>query len=409
MKTGFYYRRFHFFSQNILHTAHCTQQSQCTHAHPLLEAQNLAATAMTSLRLVSSNMLLIGATITAAVSLSTWLWVSTATRPICKRPSFLADDSDSDNHDGECPLPESLKRELEKERRRQAKIPLLAMKKPMYDNILMVDPQGTLLCTISKKKARWYVNKELGVWADLEETKLQLLFEPSHRSNERHKNSKNSEKGDVDEFFNKSIKENVCVVCGHDQYHMRHYVVPYTCRSLFPAKYKMHMAHDVVILCPDCHLDCKRMATHRMKYLEQTHRKDLATAIPTIVDRQLHKVKSCATALLRHRHKLPAEKIYDYENLLRNHFQLNLHEVLTKGILKKAAELETSQPNPVYVPASEVIVAAMCQDEAGIESFVKGWRMHFLETMEPQYLPKGWSVNSSVDCQSAECKFTTKC
>ena len=85
----------------------------------------------------------------------------------------------------------ALTRSIYKEQRRQENIPLLAMKKPMYDNIRMLDPQGTLLCTIGKKKANWYIKRKLAQWRDPEQqTTLQLLFEPSHRSNQSHRNSK---------------------------------------------------------------------------------------------------------------------------------------------------------------------------------------------------------------------------
>ena len=210
---------------------------------------------MSSRQPASNSLWLIGATATVTAAISfTVLWrASKRQKPSngsAPPPFGTGVDSDSEGDDYSS-LPESLKRDVEKERRRQAKIPLLAMKKPMYDNILMLDPQGTLLCTISKKKARWYVKKKLGAWKDTEETTLQLLFEPSHRSNQsRDKNTSDAEadadgcgddNDEEDAFFNKSIKENICVVCGDDKYHMRHYIVPYSCRSLFPKRYKMHV------------------------------------------------------------------------------------------------------------------------------------------------------------------------
>lgn len=349
----------------------------------------------------NSNLWLIGATSTVAVALSVVIWC----RVTIKHPSDDQHDDDSDqasySQSGEGSevvayhLPLHLQREVYKEQRRQEKIPLLAMKKPMYDNIRMLDPQGTLLCTISKKKAKWYVNKKLASWKDDQETTMQLLFEPSHRSNQ-------SNETDSDNFFNKSIKENICVVCGDDKYHMRHYIVPYSCRSLFPNKYKMHMAHDVVILCPDCHLECKKLATNRVKFLEKQSRRDLKTAIPHFTNRVLYKVKSCSLALLKWRNKLPPATIDEYEALVRSHFELTPEDDLSTSILQQASELETEIPNPDYVPAAEVIVDAFCRSDDDIESFVKGWRNHFVETMQPGFLPKGWSVDSSVECESAD-------
>ena len=209
---------------------------------------------MSSRQPAFSNLVFLGATAAAAVAVSLSVW-----RKVTKRSSPSHRDEDGytghthgSDDDDDHSIPESLRRDMEKERRRQAKIPMLSMKSPMYDNIMMLDPSGTLLCTISKKKARWYVKKNLGTWQDEEETTVQLLFEPSHRSNESKPrtadkieldghNDSNVD-GEEEAFFNKSIKENICVVCGDDEYHQRHYIVPYACRSLFPNKYKMHVS-----------------------------------------------------------------------------------------------------------------------------------------------------------------------
>lgn len=129
-------------------------------------------------------------------------------------------------------LPQHLRRAVWKEQKRKESVRFLAMKKPMYDNIEMYDPQGDLLCTIAEKKANWYVKKELGSW-NKAKTAIHLHFQP---------------KGKSENVYNQSQKRNVCVSCGDDQHHMRHYVVPYCYRTLLPEKYKTHMPHDIVIM-----------------------------------------------------------------------------------------------------------------------------------------------------------------
>lgn len=176
------------------------------------------------------------------------------------------------------------------------------------------------------------------------------------------------------------------------------------CLSADSLLFNLKMAHDVVILCPDCHLDCKKMATKRMKFMERQCRVDPNTAIPHFVDGKLHKIKSCALALLRWRHKLPPTTIGEYEGLIRIHFDIPEAQKVTTTHVKEATEIEPSKPNPNFVPTSDVVVASLCQDDASIETFVKGWREHFVETMDPQHLPKGWSVNSPVACSSADRK-----
>eukprot|EP01083_Nonionella_stella_P090351 252423_1 len=83
----------------------------------------------------------------------------------------------SDEH-----LPSHLVREQMKEKRRKEKIPMLAMKSKMYDNITLCDPQGQALSKISKKKANWYVKKGLADFIDGKEDSIRLKFEPKARS-----------------------------------------------------------------------------------------------------------------------------------------------------------------------------------------------------------------------------------
>lgn len=161
---------------------------------------------------------------------------------------FLQDDSDDEHdssNDGQegkatetrrgaryADLPQHLRRAVWKEQKRKDSVRFLAMKKPMYDNIEMYDPDGDLLCTIAEKKANWYVKKELGTW-NKTKTAIHLRFKP---------------KGKSENVYNQSQKLNVCVCCGDDKDHMRHYVVPYCYRALLPEKYKTHMPHDIVIM-----------------------------------------------------------------------------------------------------------------------------------------------------------------
>jgi len=202
-------------------------------------------------------------------------------------------------------IPSHLKRELLKEKRRQEKIPDLARKSPMYDNIEMMDPQGQLLATISLKKAHWYIRKQLAKWT-IPDTTIQLLFTPKAHSGGG---------------YEKSIKNNICVGCGSDEFHMRHYVVPYAYRTRLPKRYKTHLSHDVVILCPDCHLHCEHETHLRMNALEDARPEECYSA--SYVDRHLHRIRSAALALLRWKDKLPQDKVEEYDALVRSYLNIS--------------------------------------------------------------------------------------
>lgn len=48
--------------------------------------------------------------------------------------------------------------------------------------------------------------------------------------------------------------------------------------------------------------------------------------------------------------------------------------------------------NSKYVPHGQKVVEYVRQKE-GLVSFEKMWRQHFLDTMNPQFLPLYWSVD----------------
>ena len=54
-------------------------------------------------------------------------------------------------------------------------------KTPLYHNATLEAPDGALLCVCDIKKARWYIEKELGVLVQEEPLRVRLNFEPSGR------------------------------------------------------------------------------------------------------------------------------------------------------------------------------------------------------------------------------------
>jgi hypothetical protein len=283
-------------------------------------------------------------------------------------------------------LPPHLQRQVYKQRKRQAKIPDLALKSNMYDNIEMVDPNGTLLANISKKKAEWYVSKRLATWKT-GACCIQLSFAPRAHSGSG---------------FEKSVKRNVCVACGDDGgLFMRHYIVPRAYRTLLAKKFKTHQSHDVVILCPDCHLHCEHATQLRMHSLEEELEEHCRHA--SFINQDLYRVKSAALALTKSRwnkHKLPCEKIQQYQTLVRNYLNISSHDDISQEQLQLAAAVEYRIPNPDYISGPQFVMQSLLlhdhQDDDEVEQFIKDWRRHFIDTVQPRFLPQGWSIDSPV-------------
>lgn len=297
-------------------------------------------------------------------------------------------------------LPSHLVRAMEKDHNRTKKYKNLAMKSPMYDNVRMYDATGELLCTISKKKGQWYVNKGLASWIDNDDdvTSIRLHFEPKARTS----------RTDNKEYVT-TDKRNQCVVCGSEELHIRHYVVPFVYRTLLPKEYKSHMSHDIVIVCAKCHVECSRETHFRMNELESRYPRQPQF----LVDQHLQQVHKDASALLKWRKKLPLDRIEEYEDLVRRYLikqaknddalltDLASAGELTIAHMQKALDdtAETYRiPNPRYVPGSELVINGLGGDEDKIAEFVRGWRRHFIDVMAPQNLPAGWSIDYSVKC-----------
>lgn len=136
---------------------------------------------------------------------------------------------------------------------------------PLYTNCFLEANDGELLSTIDRRKALWYVSKELGVIVKEDPLTVRLKFEPAGRA-----------VGNIGKYY-QLAKENKCVVCGAEEEYNRKNVVPREYRKFFPRKIdfsyfyrirfhctthlvfrftvvmKNHTSNDVVLLCPNCH------------------------------------------------------------------------------------------------------------------------------------------------------------
>lgn len=101
---------------------------------------------------------------------------------------------------------------------------IVPRQKPLYTNCFLEANDGELLCTIDKKKAMWYVNKNLGEIVKEEPLTVRLNFEPAGRA-----------VGQTGKYY-QTAKENQCVVCGEAEKYNRKNVVPREYRKNFPCK-----------------------------------------------------------------------------------------------------------------------------------------------------------------------------
>ncbi|CAL4182676.1 unnamed protein product, partial [Meganyctiphanes norvegica] len=250
----------------------------------------------------------------------------------------------------------------------------------LYHNCQLLAPDNVPLCTVDPKKARWYVEKDLGTLVSEEPLVVKLNFEPAGRPQ--------TEKGDGQFYLQE--RHNKCVVCGKDDSYIRKNIVPVEYRKYFPDILKAHQSHDVVLLCLKCH----RKSSMQDNFLRNCLAEEFDAPIGTksdlthIVDQNLKRIRNAGGTLLKSGSKLPSEKVAELEQLLKDYYQC---DTVTSDLIQKASNLEIKIPNENYEPHGLKVYKAY--EKIGITKFERRWREYFLSSMNPNFMPEHWSIN----------------
>ena len=188
-------------------------------------------------------------------------------------------------------------------------------------------------------------------------------------------------------------KENRCVVCGRDDQYMRKMIIPRDYRRHFPDELKNHISHDILLLCPSCHHISSNHDEDLRQKLSDQYNIPLSQNVATEVSA---KVKSAAKALLYSRDKLPPERRKELELVLETHENVKVAELDTSR-LEQIIHSKTKHSYSPETHAAKLIKKVI--DDGKLKEFVKMWREHFLETMNPQFLPPLWSTEHNLNVE----------
>lgn len=108
---------------------------------------------------------------------------------------------------------------------------------------------------------------------------------------------------------------------------------------------------------------------------------------------QLAKVRSAAKALLHSGSKIPVKRRNELEEVVRSYHNIN---VLSEELLKKTVEINVKVENRNFQGLHGERVVRSVISEGKLPEFVRLWRRHFLEYMQPKYLPAMWSVDHNL-------------
>ena len=107
-------------------------------------------------------------------------------------------------------------------------------------------------------------------------------------------------------------------------------------------------------------------------------------------DPELRKVKAAARALDKPGNKLPEERRQELSLIVQKHFSAS---ALTPEMISQAATMETHKENANFASHGFEVVKRVSM-EGKLLKFEKMWRKHFVDTMQPKFLPPLWSMDA---------------
>jgi len=264
---------------------------------------------------------------------------------------------------------------------------------PFYQNVKVVDPNNEVVFYTGRSIANLLLRYEKGQIVSQQPCVLQLNKKPS------------------DEILNlthpiyKTPRQTMCVVCGRPDNLDRHHVIPKCVRNFFPVKYKKFAeAHDLVLTCRECHELYEQKFANPLKAKLKSEVEHTSLVMRGTFKKQcFHLVYSETSmnsyewvALWNKLEKqigapLDLDLVYKYakeEYDAREEIRKSMSPELKESIKKKNQNLSKYVLKKRYKEQNtwNLIVAKYTP-----EGMIKLWRNHFVECMNPQFMPKHWN------------------
>jgi exonuclease 3'-5' domain-containing protein 2 len=241
--------------------------------------------------------------------------------------------------------------------------------RPHYSNIILVDPTNSLLTTISKRKAQWYVSRNLGVFIEPPEgytNAVKLLFTPSIKN-----------PGSLKKQANLNVCDNKCVICGSTITLTLHHVIPHVIRRYFPPLDKEFSRQWCVLLCEHHHgiIETDLWQT----VYKANNFPDGVSSSYEDMNKSLIKLKESGDIL-----KIPKDRL---EFLLKKSLYVSVDEIPPMDldeikVFRKNRSIE-------HKKLIEKWSLTFIKQHGGIEGTKQYFKEHFL-TYNPKFLPEGW-------------------
>lgn len=268
------------------------------------------------------------------------------------------------------------------------------------ENWKVYHPNGRHMFTCGEKKANWYIERNLA--SVIGNNKIRFTFDPKGMGFED------------SEVFGRSIRQTRCVVSGVEFDLQRHHIVPYCYRTYFPHEFKSKNHHDVVLINRLKHSEYEQQATLYKDEIANRFKVKTITeynAEYAIKLRQIGKdnsiILNAISSFLKGYGKLDiemkisklhfiSERINIPFNVLSKYNYIQLYKIYL--YLKNENDYKINKfkkENRILYDHGYQVVKRLDTDKK-IIVFIKLWRNHFIETMQPEYMPEGWSINFRI-------------
>jgi hypothetical protein len=235
-------------------------------------------------------------------------------------------------------------------------------KKSIFDNCKLYSPSGELVGRCQLHRCLWYLKNNLAQKINNDPTQIQLTFYPKGKEG-------------LDDPATLADKPNCCVVCGTTTDLTKHHVVPYAIRKYLPDKLKKRCHRDILPCCISCHTQYEQHANIKKQELADRYQIPILGNISQVIEI----VKNRHTCKLLFNDKVPEVR--------KEQLQQKLCErlgCLSKQEILHLANLTDKEIKKIYF--GEMLISKITDFNA----FILEWREHFVQIMNPKYMPEYW-------------------
>ncbi len=187
-----------------------------------------------------------------------------------------------------------------------------------------------------------------------------------------------------------------CLICGTRRQLTLHHIIPKCYRNPLHHEYRYHDKYDTIIVCERCHEIYEKHHALLLK-CKLRDKFDAPFEGVGLIFADNHEPKKAAYALISNFDSIPKGRIIELKNIVSSYLGIQPDR---SDMIKLCKEKSQTLHGPNYCSHGELVIAKI--DD--IQKFWEMWRFHFVEKMQPRFLPRTWDPTRRVRWFSEYCK-----